>query len=103
MRPSWNRCESPESFQDWTVRARREHAQSGARELGPEEERLQARDDRVAAEDRHEPRHPGGRQLAEVAVGAHTQRREVADRTREAARQRIPARAELRHAELPGG
>ena len=68
---------------------------------GPEQQRLQARDDRVAAEDGHEPRHPGGGQLAEVAVGAHPQRGEVADRAGERLAERVPARAHLRHVQLP--
>ena len=41
-----------------------EHRERVLRQLGAEEERLQARDQRVAAEDGHEPRHAGGRELA---------------------------------------
>ena len=59
-----------------------EHLERGARQLGPEEQRLQARDQRVAAEDGHEPRHPGGRQLADAVAAAHPQRGEVGDRLR---------------------
>ena len=35
-----------------------EHLERASRELGPEEQRLQARDQRVAPEHGHEPRHP---------------------------------------------
>ena len=45
---------------------RRERARARVAELGPEQQRLQARDQRVAAEDGHEPRHPRGRQLADA-------------------------------------
>ena len=43
---------------------RGQDAEGVVRELGPEEKCLQARDERVAAEDGHEPGHPRGGKLA---------------------------------------
>ena len=57
----------------------RELAQRGAGEILAEQERLQARDDRVASEHGHEPRQPGGDQLP-VAAGPQPQRGEIVDR-----------------------
>jgi hypothetical protein len=75
-----------------------------AGQLGAEQQRLQARDDRVPAEDAHEPGHAGAGELADAGVaGAHSQRREVGDGLDEAARQVLPARAQLRYAQLPRG
>ncbi len=42
--------------------------QRAAGEVGADPERLQGRDQRVAAEERHEPRKPGGRQHVRLAV-----------------------------------
>ena len=46
----------------------RERLERGDRELGPEQHRLQARDQRVAPEDGHEPRHPRRGQPAETVA-----------------------------------
>ena len=81
---------------------RGEDTERVVRELRPEEERLQARDQRVAAEDRHEPGHPRGRKLAgDTRVLVHPQRREVGDRLRERRRQLLPRGPQLRHGEVP--
>ncbi len=79
-----------------------QHPQGRVRELGPEDERLQARDDRVAPEHRHEPRHAGGRQQADAVAAAHAQRREVGDRTRVGLAEIAPGRLEPRHVHVPG-
>ena len=81
----------------------REHLERAARELWPEEQRLQTRDQRVAAEHRHEPRHARGRKLAEVAlrIAAHAQRCEIADRLVERAGELVPVGAQLRYTQLP--
>ena len=62
---------------------RRERGERVARELGAEQQRLQARDQRVAPEHRHEPRHAGGRELhdARLLRAAHPQRREIGSPT----------------------
>jgi hypothetical protein len=55
-----------------------ELAQRGGRELGRERQRLQAREDAVAAEHGHEPREAGGRQTAATGgPGREAQGREV--------------------------
>ena len=79
-----------------------QHLERGARQLRPEEQRLQARDQRVAAEDGHEPRHPGRGHPAGAAGAAHPQRGEVGDRLEERAVELVPVRPHLRHAQLPG-
>ena len=79
-----------------------EHLECAVRELRPEEERLQARDQRVAAEDRHEPGHPGRRQLSDRRVAAADAKRgQIGHGLREGMRELLPARANVRHAELP--
>ena len=50
-----------------------QNLECAAGELGAEEERLEAGDDRVAAEDGHEPRHPGRGQVAEPVPSAQPQ------------------------------
>ena len=82
----------------------RELTQRGAGELGAEEHRLQARDQRVAAEHRHEPRHPGGGKLAAAGVvgRAHAQGGQIVHRLAERLPQVVPRRADLRDAQLPG-
>jgi hypothetical protein len=79
----------------------REHLERAAGELRPEQQRLQARDQRVPPEYGHEPRHPGRGQRAEAV--ADPQRGEVGNRTRERMVQVVPRRAQLWDAELPGG
>ena len=79
-----------------------QHLERRACELRAEEQRLQARDQRVAAEDGHEPRHPGRRHPAGAARAAHPQRGEVGDGLEERAVELVPVRAHLRHAQLPG-
>ena len=68
----------------------REHVERGARELRPEEQRLQARDQRVAAEDGHEPRHARGEERAPVLACAHAERPEVDDRAIERTAEAFP-------------
>ena len=75
-----------------------------ARELGPEQQRLQARDERVAAEHGHEPRHPGGRQLpTQPAFGCASAARRDRRPTGRTSAGAAPTRPQLRHAELPRG
>ena len=75
-----------------------ERLERGDRELGAEQHRLQARDQRVAPEDGHEPRHPGGREHPDAVVrrasAARRGRRPTA-RTRAGGRR---ARLQPRHA-----
>ena len=79
-----------------------ENVEGRVRKLRSEEKRLQAGDDRVTPEDGHEPRDTRAGQLADArVVGPHPQRREVGDGLPERVRQRIPRRAQLRHAQLP--
>ena len=59
-----------------------QHAQGGVRELGPEDEGLQACDHGVAPEHRHEPRHARRGQQAHAVAAAHAQRREIRDGAR---------------------
>ena len=59
---------------------RRERIEGCDRELRAEQHRLQARNQCVAPEDGHEPRHSGGRKHPEAAVRPHPQRRQVGDR-----------------------
>ena len=79
-----------------------EHLQRGSRQLGPEEQRLQAGDDRVAPEHGHEPRHACCRQAPGATAPAHPQRGEVGDGLLEGPAELVPVGADLRHAELPG-
>ena len=72
------------------------------RQLGAEDQRLQARDHRVAAEDGHEPGHAGRRQQADAVAAAHAQRREIRDRARVGLTELGPRGAQLRHAHVPG-
>ena len=77
------------------------------RELRPQQERLQPGDDRVAAEHRHEPRHAGRGQAADVdapvLLRPDAQRREVRDRLRNGALEVVPVGSQLWHPQLPGG
>ena len=58
-----------------------EHLERRARQLGPEQQGLETRDDGVAAEDAHEPRDARARELADArVVRAHPQRGEIGDR-----------------------
>ncbi len=79
-----------------------ERDQSVARQLGSEDQRLEARDQRVAAEHGHEPRHPGREELAARAALVHAQRGEVGDGAVERRVERRPAGAKLRHLHPPG-
>jgi len=72
---------------------RRERDERVARELGPEEERLQARDQRVPSEHGHEPRHARGEELPVGRFVVEAERREVGDRAVERGDERIPRRA----------
>jgi hypothetical protein len=79
-----------------------EHLERRPRELRSEDQRLQTGDDRVAAEDAHEPGHAGAGELAHAGVvRAHPQRGEVGDGLHEAAGEVVPRRPQLRDAELP--
>src|SRR4029079_6525132 len=80
-----------------------EHLERALRELGPEKERLQARDDRVAPEHGHEPGHARGREIAEAVGAATPERRQVGDRARECLVEVVPGSAQARDAELPRG
>src|SRR2546429_147273 len=81
-----------------------QHRERGVRELRSEAARLQARDQRVAPADGHEPRHSGRMELADPGVpAAEPQRRELGDRLREGVAELLPARPDVRHAELPRG
>ena len=81
-----------------------QHLERTPRQLGPEQERLVRGDQRVAAEDGHEPRHAGGGQPGDPVIpAAHPQRREVGHRAGERVVERIPAGGQLRHLQLPGG
>ena len=79
-----------------------EDLEGAAGELGPEQERLQARDQRVAAEDGHEPRHPGRGQVAEAVSAAQPQRGEVGHGARKDVVEIVPRGAEPRNAQIPG-
>ena len=78
-------------------RVERAHA-----ELGPEEHRLQARDDRVAAEDRHEPGHTRCGHHPRTLAVAESQRREVGDGLVEGMAELVPGGLEPRQAQRPG-
>ena len=86
----------------WTDRPRcawsvGERGQRVPRQLGPEDERLEARDQRVAAEHGHEPRHPGGEELALRAAaraGAARRGRRPSGRTWRGAAASSPGAAE---------
>ena len=81
-----------------------ENTERVARELRPEEERLQARDERVAAEDGHEPGHPRGGKLAgDARILVHPERGKVGDRLPERHRQLLPGGLQLRDGEVPRG
>ena len=81
-----------------------ENLQRGDRELRPEQQCLEARDDGVPAEDGHEPRHPGRRQLADPVLAAvHPERRQVGHGAAERVSELVPGRPQLRNAQLPGG
>ena len=80
-----------------------ERVERADRDLRPEQKRLQRRDRRVAAEDGHEPRHPGGEKRPATVARAHAQRREIRDRAVEGAPQALPAAAHARDAQRPGG
>ena len=81
-----------------------QHLEGRACQLGAEHKRLQARDDRVAPENGHEPRHPCAGEPADARmVRLHPQGREVGDRLAERVRQGVPRRSELRYPQLPGG
>ena len=79
----------------------RERLERGAGELWPEEQCLKAGDDRVAAEDGHEPGHARSRQPSGAPAAAHPQRGKVRNRAHEAVRELVPVAADLRHAQLP--
>jgi hypothetical protein len=80
-----------------------ERVQSVVGELGPEEQSLQARDERVPAEDGHEPGHAGGGQLArEARILVHAQGREVSDRLGERLAELLPGGAQLWNTQMPG-
>src|SRR5205085_6001562 len=74
-----------------------EYVEAAACELGPEEEGLVAGDQRVAAEDRHEPLHSGGREAPDPPASLHPDRGEVGDRLEEGATEIVPVGAELRY------
>ena len=59
-------------------------------ELGPEQQRLERGDRRVAAEDGHEPRHARGEERAPVLASAHAERPEVDDRAIERTAEAFP-------------
>ena len=82
-----------------------EHLEGAAGQLGPEHERLQAGDQRVAAEHGHEPGHARRGQTpgADAAGAAHPQRCEIGNGLRERMAELVPARADLRDAQLPRG
>ena len=78
-----------------------EDLECAPRELGAEHQRLQARDDRVATEDGHEPGHSRRGQIAEPTAAVDAQRGEVGDRARERVGKVVPRGPELGHPELP--
>ena len=78
-----------------------EHIEPAPGELGPEEQGLVAGDQRVAAEDGHEPGHSGSRQPADPPASLHPQGREVGDRLEEGTAEVVPVGADLRHAQAP--
>ena len=80
-----------------------ERVERAHRDLRPEEQRLQRRDRRVAPEHGHEPRHPGGEERAAKLARAHAQRREIGDRAVERATKALPAAANARNPQRPGG
>ncbi len=80
-----------------------EHGEGVLGKLGAEEERLEARDHGVAAEDGHEPRHAGGGELASGAsVLVHPEGREIGNGLAERVGQVVPGAAKLRDAQPPG-
>ena len=82
---------------------RGERVERADRELGPEEQRLQRGDDRVAAEDGHEPGHARGGQHREPVVAAHPQRGQVRDRLPESEPHVLATRLQARHPQAPRG
>ncbi len=79
---------------------RGEAAQPGARELRAQRQRLEARDQGVAAEDRHEPRQAGRDQLSARAEG-HPQGGDIDNRLTVAPLELRPARLERRETGAP--
>src|SRR5205085_7197378 len=79
----------------------RQDPERAARELGAEEERLVARDQRVSPEDGHEPRHAGRGELADPGAAPHAQRGEIGDRLEEGAAELVPVGTDLRDAQAP--
>ena len=79
-----------------------ERLERAPRELGPEEERLQAGNDRVPAEDGHEPGHACGEEAPAPRARADAQRREVRDGLPEGVPKPVPRRVELGNAQTPG-
>src|SRR5829696_4296669 len=77
--------------------------QGAAGEPRPDPERLQRRDQRVPAEERHEPRQPGGRKNVAFAekIAGDAQRREVDDRLPEDAAEQPALRLDARNAREP--
>src|SRR5581483_7390796 len=74
---------------------RSEDAKRARGQLGTEQERLDGRDERVAAEHGHEPRRSRGEQPAEVGLArAHAQAREIGDRAVPRVHEIVPACAQ---------
>src|SRR6185436_18835839 len=69
--------------------------------LGPEQQCLVAGDQRVAAEDGHEPGHSGSRQAADPPASLHPQGCKIRDRLEEGTAEVVPVRPDLRYAEPP--
>ena len=79
-----------------------EHAQRGGRQPGQVGQRLEARDQAVAAEQRHEPRQSGrGQRRALGEVGMHAQRGEIAEARAVGASQRRVLGLQQRRAGQP--
>ena len=80
---------------------RSEDAQRSRRQLGAEQQRLQRRDQRVPAEDGHEPRRAGGEEVAVGNLGyAHPQRGEIRERPVPGMDEVVPAPRSSSGAEL---
>jgi hypothetical protein len=79
-----------------------EDLERAAGELRAEEQGLETRDQRVAAEDGHEPRHAGRREVAEAVASAQPERGEVGHRAREDVVEVVPGRAQPRDPKVPG-
>ncbi len=82
-----------------------QHLERAARELRVQDHRLQAGDQRVAPEQRHEPRQPGGGQVVHVAIALdrQAQRRHVLDRLVEQQAERMHAGLDSQHLAPPRG